>query len=121
MEIERLVGHSRLMIQILWLDLREGVLTKPDMLDAGAIGALDNWREVLEGKKHQCQHGYYCVRLQNDKDRTRGLSSIQAKRQEDIFFSSTDPWAEMSDRNRFGVSNFVKFISTCLIKKINNW
>jgi hypothetical protein len=52
-------------------------------------------------------------------DRARGLSKIEAQQEEDNFFDSTPPWDQLEDRTRFGVPNFVKYVSTLLIQLID--
>ncbi len=96
-----------------------GVLTKPDMLGEGASNARNNWKEVLEGTKHVTTHGYYCVRLPDDEQRARGVTRIEAQRVGDEFFNSTVPWNQI-DRSRFGIPNFVKYISALLVKLIED-
>lgn len=93
----------------------EGVLTKPDMLRRGDIGALDSWSEVLKGNKYQTKHGYYCVCLHDDEDRALGLSQQE---EEAIFFNSEPPWNQL-DQARFGIPNFVRFVSTLLVQQID--
>jgi hypothetical protein len=89
------------------------------MLEPGAIGALSSWAAVINGNKYQTKHGYYCVRLPNDMDRSRGLSKIEAQEEEDNFFNSTPPWNQVEDRTRFGVPNLVNYVSTLLIQLID--
>ncbi|KAH7908747.1 P-loop containing nucleoside triphosphate hydrolase protein [Hygrophoropsis aurantiaca] len=103
-----------------------GVLTKPDMLTAGSSGALQRWRNLLDGRlgdnqeKHRLKHGYYCVRLPDDEDRARRLSRIQCQQREEQFFDETPPWCEVQDRGRFGIPAFVADISQLLIQLIED-
>ncbi|KAF8873236.1 P-loop containing nucleoside triphosphate hydrolase protein [Infundibulicybe gibba] len=94
-----------------------GVLTKPDTLTAGAIGLRQLWRAVIEGQEHPLKHGYYCVRLPDDAERARKLSPAERERAAANFFDTTSPWtpAEIPDRRRFGIPNFVTDISRLLV------
>lgn len=100
-----------------WLSLI-GVGTKPDMLTSGSLSALESWQNRLDGTESNLQHGYYCVRLPNDKERLQGLSRTQLRAVETEFFESTEPWKDMADRSRFGMRNFVESTSKLLISLI---
>ena len=95
-----------------------GVLTKPDMLTKGATGGREKWKAVLEGREHPATHGYYCVRLLDDEERARKISSAEAQRNAATFFDNTAPWDKMADRSRFGIPNFVSNISALLVERI---
>ncbi|KAG6830725.1 hypothetical protein H0H92_015004 [Tricholoma furcatifolium] len=95
-----------------------GVLTKPDTVSDGATGQLQNWKDVLEGKAHFLKHGYYCVRLPNDAERSRTKSRSDLQKFEARFFENISPWNTIADRERFGVPNFVANISELLVQLI---
>ncbi|TFK32040.1 P-loop containing nucleoside triphosphate hydrolase protein [Crucibulum laeve] len=99
-----------------------GILTKPDTLGKGDIGARQKWKTLLDGgeKKHYLKHGYYCVRLPNDEERGKKMSRAEAHRIASEFFDSTTPWNTVADRNRFGIPNFVDYVSWVLVKMIEN-
>ncbi|KAE9399931.1 P-loop containing nucleoside triphosphate hydrolase protein [Gymnopus androsaceus JB14] len=92
-----------------------GVLTKPDTITRGAIGSRQRWKEVLQGKIHPLHHGYYCVRLADDNERSRRLSRTESEELSAEFFANNDPWNDFVNRSRFGVPNFVKDISRLLL------
>lgn len=92
-----------------------GVLTKPDTITRGAIGSRQRWKEVLQGKIYPLQHGYYCVRLADDDERTKRLSRTEAEALSTEFFAKNEPWSDFMDRTRFGVPNFVNDISRLLL------
>lgn len=94
------------------------VLTKPDILGAGATGWRQKWKEVLEGKDHKLKHGYYCVRLPDDDERSRGLLREESERRAANYFNSTPPWRDIIDRTRFGVPNLAAFLSKLLVARI---
>ncbi|KAI1791428.1 P-loop containing nucleoside triphosphate hydrolase protein [Ganoderma leucocontextum] len=95
-----------------------GVLTKPDMLTAGATKARDLWLEVLEGRRHPLRHGYYCTRQPDDDERSRGITAAEARAAEVAFFHTTAPWASSTQRDRFGTAGLVKSISKLLTQII---
>ncbi|TFK32039.1 P-loop containing nucleoside triphosphate hydrolase protein [Crucibulum laeve] len=101
-----------------------GILTKPDTLGTGDLGARRKWKDILDGRysniKHHLKHGYYCVRLPNDEERGNDISRVESNRLASEFFDSTSPWNEVAERNRFGIPNFVDDISRLLVKLIAN-
>ncbi len=101
-------------------DLILGVLTKPDLLPPGTLSSRKTWREVLERKIHCTTHGYYCVLLPDDEQRIRGVTRLQTEQKAEEFFTGTAPWNEISDRTRFGIPNFVSYISSLLVHLIEN-
>jgi hypothetical protein len=95
-----------------------GALTKPDTVPPGATNALQSWKEVLEGNKHPLLHGYYCVRLPDDVERSNNISGTRSARRAEDFFKSTSPWNQIVDRSRFGVPNLVANLSRILVQLI---
>ena len=96
------------------------MLTKPDLLPPGSLNPRKTWREVLEGITHRTKHGYYCVLLPDDEERSRGVTRLQTEQKAEEFFTGTAPWNEISDRTRFGIPNFVRYISPLLVDLIEN-
>lgn len=97
-----------------------GVLTKPDTLPAGATSARQRWRQVLDGQLHQLRHGYYCVRLPDDEERSREVTRATSQRLASEFFASNAPWNEVADRHRLGIPGFVSNISKLLVGLIEH-
>ncbi|KAF9524508.1 P-loop containing nucleoside triphosphate hydrolase protein [Crepidotus variabilis] len=95
-----------------------GVITKPDMLGENNIGARKNWKETLDGTRHPTTHGYFCVRLPDDLQREAGITKEEVQENADAYFSSTLPWNQMTDRSRFGIPNFVQYVSKLLVDLI---
>ena len=93
-------------------------MTKPDTLTAGSTKARDLWLEVIEGRRHPLRHGYFCTRQPDDDERTRGISSADARDVETEFFKTTAPWADSAHHQRFGTKNLVQNISTLLTQII---
>ncbi|KAG1878986.1 P-loop containing nucleoside triphosphate hydrolase protein [Suillus subluteus] len=97
-----------------------GVLTKPDTLGAGAINQRRKWVEIIEGRSedHTLRHGFYCVRLPDDAERTQRLSRAESQRRAAEYFDTTSPWNSVTDRRRFGIPGFVSDVSRLLIQLI---
>ncbi|KAG1748049.1 P-loop containing nucleoside triphosphate hydrolase protein [Suillus lakei] len=97
-----------------------GVLTKPDTLGAGAINQRRKWVEIIEGRSedHTLRHGFYCVRLPDDAERTQRLSRAESQRRAAEYFDTTAPWNSVTDRRRFGIPGFVSDVSRLLIQLI---
>lgn len=95
-------------------------MTKPDTLTKGAISARQKWREVLEGKLETLKHGYYCVMLPDDAQRSKKLSRSALQQAAADFFNSTSPWSDISDQNRLGIPGFVTDISKLLVEHLEN-
>jgi hypothetical protein len=93
-------------------------MTKPDAITKGAIGGREKWKAVLEGREHTTRHGYFCVRLPDEDERARHITTHEAQKLATAFFDATDPWSDMKDRSRFGVPNFVANISELLVNLI---
>ena len=75
-----------------------GVLTKPDLVDEGAEPAI---MEIIEGKSHALDLGWYVVR--NSGQQQLKDSSAQRHASEKLFFTSTAPWNELA-KDRVGIS-----------------
>jgi hypothetical protein len=95
-----------------------GVLTKPDTLGQGAVSARKLWLDVIEGHQHALKHGYYCVRLPDDAQRTQRLSRTAFQKLEAEYFDTNPPWSQATERGRFGIPAFVSDISALLVKHI---
>jgi vacuolar protein sorting-associated protein 1 len=73
---------------------------------------------------HFLQHGYYCVRLADDDERSRGIGREEMTIVEETFFEGTEPWQSLrlrddatreEVRKRCGVKMLVEFLSRLLI------
>ena len=73
--------------------------------------------QVIEGRLHPLKHGYYCVRLPDDDERSRNVTGAALQSLASEFFAST-PWNEVVDRHRLGIPGFVSDISKLLIRLI---
>ena len=95
-------------------------MTKPDTFSTGVISARQRWKQVLEGRLHPLKHGYYCIRLPDDDERSRNPTRASSQQLALYFFESTSRWDEIPDRNRLGGPGFISDISTLLISLIED-
>ncbi|TCD63212.1 hypothetical protein EIP91_005824 [Steccherinum ochraceum] len=91
-----------------------GVMTKPDTLTVGATKARGIWLDVIEGRRSQLRHGYYCTRQPDDDERTNGITAEQARKAEADFFARTSPWSSTAHPERFGTRNLIASLSKLL-------
>lgn len=95
------------------------MLTKPDTLSSGAINQRRRWVEIIEGRsEHRLRHGFYCVRLPDDEERTQHISRSESQRRAAQYFDTTSPWKDVADRRRFGIPGFVSDVSRLLMQLI---
>ncbi|KAI9779416.1 MAG: hypothetical protein M1839_007381 [Geoglossum umbratile] len=78
-----------------------GALTKPDMVQPGEHG---KWKKILEGYKHELEHGYFVTKQPSQARLKGGIDHATARREEQEFFKTHEPWkSELSNaRDRFG-------------------
>ena len=67
------------------------------------------------GAEYPLKHGYYCVRLPDDDERSQAMTRADYQRLADQFFNATSPWKDILHSQRFGVPNFVSDISKLLV------
>ncbi|KAJ7641667.1 P-loop containing nucleoside triphosphate hydrolase protein [Roridomyces roridus] len=96
------------------------VLTKPDLLGPGATGSRQTWTDVLEGRRFELKHGYYCVRLPDDAERAQAITKSESERRATEYFDSTQPWRDIADRSRFGVPNLSACLSRLLVSHMED-
>lgn len=92
------------------------------MLNEGATSARQEWSDILQDRNpnHRLHHGYYCVRLPNDAERSRNITRAESQRNAAEFFNNTSPWKDIPERRRFGIPGFVADISRLLMALIND-
>lgn len=97
-----------------------GVLTKPDTLTQGSTTSRQKWKEILQGDSEpdRLKHGYYCVRLPDDDERSQKISRQAAVQRAAQFFDTTPPWKDIADRSRFGIPSLVINVSRLLVQLI---
>lgn len=98
---------------------RLGVMTKPDMLPSGSTKALQLWLDIIEGRAHNLNHGYYCTLQPNDDQRSKSISSADARAAEKLFFQITLPWSRSTQLQRFGTGNLIAALSRLLVSVID--
>ncbi|KAF7361538.1 hypothetical protein MSAN_01187400 [Mycena sanguinolenta] len=114
-------GERTIVAAIIDTSAISAVLTKPDILGVGATGSRQKWKDILEGLDQPLKHGYYCVRLPDDAERSQGISRAESERRAAQYFDSTQPWRDIVDRSRFGVPNLATFLSELLVERIENY
>lgn len=92
--------------------------TKPDLLGSGSLSALQSWQDILGGFKSNLSHGYYCVKMPDDRQRQEGLTRAKLAALEAEFFRDTSPWKHLPDQSRLGMANFVDSTSKLLVRLI---
>lgn len=70
------------------------------------------------GNDFNLKHGYYCVKMPDDRQRSQGLKRSELTKLEADFFEKTAPWKNLRDRSRLGMPNFVESASQLLIRLI---
>lgn len=95
-----------------------GVMTKPDTLPPGATKSRDLWLDVIEGRRFPLKHGYYCTRQPDDDERTKGITTAQAREAEMAFFRNNAPWSTSAQKHRFGTTQLVANLSKLLTQII---
>jgi interferon-induced GTP-binding protein Mx1 len=79
------------------------VLTKPDLIDYGAEG---NVQELLLGQKTQkFEMGFHMVKGRGQDALNRNVTIPEALGQEEAFFRLTEPWNQVEDKTLFGTQN----------------
>ena len=75
-----------------------GVLTKPDRYQRGE--SLDQWIQVLTGKKFRLGFGYFVIKNNPDPR----VDHATSRAEENVFFSEEEPWATTLNayNDRFG-------------------
>ncbi|KAJ2920639.1 hypothetical protein H1R20_g16455, partial [Candolleomyces eurysporus] len=95
-----------------------GVGTKPDMVGSGSLSLQKTWKNILEGNEWKLKHGYYCVKMPDDRERQKNSTKREWEKIEADFFDKKEPWKSISDRSRFGMRNFVENTSKLLVALI---
>ena len=91
-----------------------GVLTKPDRYQHGE--SLEQWVQVLTGKKFRLGFGYFVVKNNPDPR----VDNSTARAEENMFFMSEEPWATTLNayKDRFGTVNLQTHLSHRLTAQI---
>lgn len=71
-----------------------GVLTKPDRIP---VGDENSWLSLIKNEKESLENNWYCVKQPGPHDLKKGITWIEARKLEDEFFSSNQPWNEMDE------------------------
>lgn len=85
-----------------------GVITKPDLIDAGAEEPV---QQLLLGNKVPLALGYHMVKGRGQAAIDSNKSLAESKAEEQAFFESVEPWLSIDDRSLFGVSELRQKLS----------
>lgn len=69
-----------------------GVLTKPDRIPPGDEPA---WLRILRNETEPLVNNWYCVKQPSSQDVARGITYLEARRRENEWFTSTQPWSSL--------------------------
>ena len=69
-----------------------GVLTKPDRIPTGEEPA---WLRILRNETEPLINNWYCVKQPSSEEVAKGITYLQARRRENEWFTSTQPWASL--------------------------
>ncbi|KAG9308178.1 P-loop containing nucleoside triphosphate hydrolase protein [Chiua virens] len=98
-----------------------GVLTKPDRIPAGDEHA---WLRILRNETEPLSNNWYCVKQPSSQDVLRGITWSEARRQENNWFSSTQPWCSLESqyhqflRTSFLVRRLSVILSELIAKRL---
>ena len=71
----------------------------------------------MEGREHKLKHGYHCVRLPDEAERTLSAKEFNSQ-VANPFFATEEPWNDVQDRSRLGVPGLVDHVSTLLVERM---
>jgi hypothetical protein len=92
------------------------VITKPDLIDAGAEKDVE---QLLLGRKtRDFQMGFHMVKGRGQAELDRNGTIEEGIRVEESFFSNTQPWRDVHDRDLFGTTNLRKKLGNLQLQMI---
>ncbi|RYH24927.1 hypothetical protein EON65_16210 [archaeon] len=94
-----------------------GVLTKPDLIGPGSE---DEVVEVLLNKRKPLRLGYIMVKNSSQKQLNENVSVVQARAEEDKFFSAHSVFSKYLDKNLVGTSNLTVHLTKLLVSHIQS-
>ena len=94
------------------------VLTKPDLVDKGAEGAVV---DLLLGKKTDgFEHGFHMVKGRGQSDLDKNVTIREGLSKEEHFFAERDPWKTIGDRSLLGTAKLREKLGALLKDLILN-
>ncbi|KAH7908274.1 P-loop containing nucleoside triphosphate hydrolase protein [Hygrophoropsis aurantiaca] len=89
-----------------------GVLTKPDRI---SLGEEERWIELIKHRE------WYCVKQPAGSSMANRISWEEARKQEEDFFSSTEPWSSLEEvyQGRLYTKHLVNRLSKALLHLIS--
>jgi hypothetical protein len=91
------------------------VITKPDLIDAGAENAV---KELLLGNKKDFRMGFHMTKCRGQKALNEGMNLTEGIDQERIYFTTTSPWKDIDDRGLFGVESLREKLAALQVRMI---
>lgn len=90
-----------------------GVLTKPDRIQAGEAGS---WTSFVKNEREALEHNWFCVKQPSPEQLKLGITWVEARNSENVWFSTTAPWCELEGRYQkyLRTSNLVAKLSIVL-------
>lgn len=95
-----------------------GVLTKPDRCSAGSE---NRWLDFPRGKHNPVlKHGWFVLKRPDAPALSGGITREEAQRQEEVYFSTAQPWCAVEPRYRsnYGGQSLVRSLSKLLCEVI---
>ncbi|PPR05458.1 hypothetical protein CVT24_008227 [Panaeolus cyanescens] len=98
-----------------------GVLTKPDRIP---LGEADRWISFIRNEREALENNWYCVKQPASSESSGVKTWEDARKIEDIFFSTNSPWCELDPmyqrflRTRNLVERLSKILSDLISKRI---
>lgn len=114
-----LVGLSSKNIFLGDVDVKTGVITKPDCVRYETTASLKQLTDVLSGEKYRVAYTHFVVKNNPDPS----VDHITARFQETQFFEECEPWATSLAvyKPKFGTPQLQDALSAKLIAEIKKW
>ena len=101
------------------IDVKIGVITKPDCVRYETTASLKQWTDVLSGEKYRVAYTHFVVKNNPDPS----VDQMTARLQETQFFEESEPWATLlaAYKSKFGTLQLQDALSVKLIAEIKKW
>lgn len=90
-----------------------GVLTKPDRIPQGEE---DRWLRFIRNEREPLENNWYCVKQPASNTLKQGITWMEARSEENAFFSTTRPWSDLDSMHQryLRTSNLTERLSSIL-------
>ncbi|KAI9810799.1 MAG: hypothetical protein M1826_003459 [Phylliscum demangeonii] len=98
-----------------------GVLTKPDLI--GHKSTYASWANILRGEAFTMKHGYFVTKQPDQDALDCGVTHLEARRDEALFFATREPWCSefAGFTHLFGTERLQTALSEKLTIQIMAW